>query len=123
MPKSLIKSLQAYVRSLGNALRSIDDILSRMPSGEGAVPSTTLLKELENAKAAAMTKFEKMDSNYVDQQAELTEDQEPAHTKAYEDAVKDYNKTIQMANATLDAQPTGTGNVTVQAVRPPARII
>ena len=52
-PRSLLRSLQAYARSLGNALRSIDDILARMPSGEGATPSTTLIKELENAKAEA----------------------------------------------------------------------
>ena len=87
------------------------------------MPSSSLLKELETAKAEAKMKFEKMDTNYLDQQAELPEDQEQAHTKAYEDAVKDYNKTIQTANATLDAQPSGSANVTVQAVRPPARII
>ena len=120
-PKSLIKSLQAYARSLGNALRTIDDILSRMP--KDGTTSTPLLKKLEDAQASAMAKFEKLDANYVSQQEELTDDLEPAHTKAYEDAVQDYTKTMQMANALLDAQPTGTANVTVQAVCPPARII
>ena len=120
-PKSLVKSIQAYARSLGNALRTIDDILARMPK-EGA-PPTTLLKKLEDAQASAMAKFEKMDANYVTQQEELTDDLEPAHTKAYEEAVQGYTNTMQLANAVLRAQPTGTANVTVQAARPPARII
>ena len=34
-PKSLIKSMQAYARSLDNALEMIDDILTRVPA-EGA---------------------------------------------------------------------------------------
>ena len=76
-PKSLIKSLQAYARSLGNALRTIDDILARMPK---EAPPTTWLKKLEDAQAIAMTKFEKLDANYVIQQEELTDDQEPVHT-------------------------------------------
>ena len=123
MPANLLRSIQAYARSLGIALRAIDNILARMPTGEGATPSSALLKELETAKAAAMAKFEKMDANYVEQQAEVPEDQEAAHTKAFEDAVKDYDKTMQTVNTTLDAQPSGSANVTVQAVRPPARII
>ena len=106
MPTNLVRSIQAYARVLRTALKSIDDILARMPSGEDATPSTSLLKELETAKAEAKTKFENMSNNYLDQQAELPEEQEQAHTKAYEDAVKDYDKTLQKANATLDAQPT-----------------
>ena len=61
-PKSLVKSMQAYARSLGNALERIDDILTRIPK-EGATPRT-VLSELENAKAIAEAKFEKMDANY-----------------------------------------------------------
>ena len=122
-PTNLVRSIQAYARSLRTALKAIDDILARMPSGEGATPSSSLIKELETAKAEAKVKFEKLDANYLDQQAELPDDQEQAHTKAYEDAVKDYDKTMQKANATLDAQPSGSASVTVQAVRPPARII
>ena len=92
-PKSLVKSMQAYARSLGNALKMIDEILTRMPK-EGATPRA-VLKELEDAKASAMAKFEKMDANYVIQAAseELTDDIEPAHTKAYEEAVQGYTKT------------------------------
>ena len=67
MPANLLRSIQAYARSLGIALRAIDNILARMPTGEGATPSSALLKELETAKAAAMAKFEKMDANYVEQ--------------------------------------------------------
>ena len=87
-PKSLIKLLQAYARSLGNALRMVDDILARMP--KDGTTSTPLLKKPEDAQVAAMAKFEKMDANYVTQQEELADDLEPAHTKAYEEAVQGY---------------------------------
>ena len=63
MPTNFVRSIQAYARSLSNALKSIDDILARMPSGEGATPSSSLLKELETAKAEAKVKFEKLDAN------------------------------------------------------------
>ena len=46
MPANLLRSIQAYARSLGIALRAIDNILARMPTGEGATPSSALLEEL-----------------------------------------------------------------------------
>ena len=64
-PKSLIKSMQAYGRSLGNALDMIDEILTRIPKEEGAAaPPREALQELEDAKATAKAKFERMDTNY-----------------------------------------------------------
>ena len=88
-PKSLIKSMQAYARSLGNALDMIDEILTRIPEGGGATaPLRVILQELDDAKATAKAKFEKMDTNYDIQAVsdKLTDEMEPAHTKAYEEA-------------------------------------
>lgn len=78
-PKSVIKSMQAYARSLGNALDMIDVILARIPKGEGApAPPEEVLLELERAKAIAVVKFERMDENYELQSVseDLTEDME-----------------------------------------------
>ena len=66
-PKSLIKSLKAYWRSVGNALDMIEEIMARMPEGENAPPREVILK-LERAKATDMVKFERMAENY-DQQS------------------------------------------------------
>ena len=70
-PKSVIKSMQAYARSLGNALDMIDVILAPAPPEE-------VLLELERAKAIAVVKFERMDENYDLQSVseDLTEDME-----------------------------------------------
>ena len=65
MPTNLVRSIQAYARVLRTALKSIDDILARMPSGEDATPSTSLLKELETAKAEAKAKFENMSLSLI----------------------------------------------------------
>ena len=126
-PKSLIKSMQAYARSLGNALNTIDEILTRIPMDEGA-PATPreALRELEEAKATAKAKFKRMDTNYDVQafSSKLTDEMEAAHTKAYEEAELRYRKTMKATNAVLDARPVGaTSTVTVQAAaKPPARI-
>ena len=120
-PKSLVKSMQAYARFLGNALEMIDDVLSRIPT-EGATPRA-ILSELDEAKAIAKAKFEKMDANYDIQSVstELTDEMEQAHTKAYEEAKMGYKKTMLTTNAVLDARPAeAASTVTVQAVRPPA---
>ena len=85
-PKSLVKSMQAYARSLDNALEMIDDVLSRVPA-EGATPRM-VLSELEEAKATAKAKYEKMDANYDTQSVstEMTDEMELAHTKVYDEA-------------------------------------
>ena len=56
-PKSLIKSMQAYARSLNNALNMIDEILTRISAGGGAAAPPKLILELEDAKATAKAKF------------------------------------------------------------------
>ena len=126
MPKDLLKSMRAYARLMDNALELIDDILTRVPEPtEGATPSRSILDELEKAKATATAKFDKLDANYDLQSVsdELTEDMETAHTKTYNDAKARYKKALQALNAVLDARPAEATSVTVQAVRPPARII
>ena len=95
-----------------------------MPT-EGATPRS-ILDELDKAKATATAKFDKMDANYDLQSVsdELTDEMEPAHTKAYEEAKQRYTKTMQTTNAVLDARPAeATPTVTVQAAKPPARIV
>ena len=77
-----------------------------------------VILQLEDAAATAKAKFEKMDTNYDIQAVseELTEEMEPAHTKAYENAKQRYTKTMQTTNAVLDARPAeATPTVTVQA--------
>ena len=61
-PKDLVKSMQTYARFLDNALELIDDVLTRVPA-EGATPRA-ILNELEEAKALAKAKFDKMGTNY-----------------------------------------------------------
>ena len=115
--------MQAYARLMDNALELIDDILTRVPT-EGATPRS-ILDELDKAKATAMAKFDKMDANYDLQSVsdELTEDMETAHTKTYNDAKGRYKKAMHALNAVLDARPVQAKTVTVQAPRPPARIV
>ena len=125
-PKDLIKSMQAYARLLGNALDMIDEILTRVPKGEGGTAPPRVVLQLEDATATAKTKFERMDTNYNIQavSSELTDEMEKAHTKVYKEAKQRYTKTMQIANAILDARPVGaTSNVTVQAAKTPARIV
>ena len=127
-PKSLVKFMQAYARLLGNALNTIDEILTRIPKDESAAaPPREALQELEEAKATAKAKFEKMDTNYDIQAVsrEMTDEMETAHTKAYEEAEQRYTKTMQATNAVLDARPVGaTPTVTVQAAtKLPAQIV
>ena len=81
--------MQAYARSLGNALNTIDEILSRIPTDEGApAPPREALQELEEAKATAKAKLERMDTNYDIQavSSKMTDEMQTAHTKAYEEA-------------------------------------
>ena len=108
-PKDLIKSMQAYARLLGNALDMIDEILTRVPKGEGASAPPRVVRQLEDATATAKTKFERMDTNYDIQavSSELTDEMENAHTKVYEEAKQRYTKTMQAANAVVDARPVG----------------
>ena len=123
-PKSLIKSIQAYARSLDNALEIIDNILTQVPD-EGATPRL-VLDDLEKAKATAEAKFGKMSENYdiQTQSDELTEDMETAHTKAYEEAQTRYIKTMKAVYPVLKARPAEAApTVTVQPARPPARIV
>ena len=124
-PKSLIKSIQANARLLGNALDIIDEIMARIPKGENAPPGEVLLK-LEEATATAEVKSDQMDKNYDLQSVseEFTEEMEVAHKKAYDDAKPRYCKTMQTTNTILDARPFGaTPTITVLAAQPPARIV
>ena len=96
----------------------IDEILTRVPKSEGASAPPRVVLQLEDATATAKTKFERMDTNYDIQavSSELTDEMEKAHTKVYEEAKQRYTKTMQIANAILDARPVGAAsNVTVQA--------
>ena len=61
-PKSLVKSMQAYARSLDNALERIDDALAQMPEGGGATAPPRVIQQLEDAVASATAKFERMDT-------------------------------------------------------------
>ena len=81
--------MKAYARSLGYALDMIDEIMIRIPKAEGATaPPREVLQELEEAKATAKVKCERMDTNYDLQSvlSELTDEMKAAHTKAYEEA-------------------------------------
>ena len=69
----------------------------QIPKAEGAKePPREVLQELEEAKATAKVKCERMDTNYDIQSvsSELTDEMEAAHTKAYEEAKQRYRKTM-----------------------------
>ena len=60
----------------------IDEILTEIPKEEGAAaPPREALQELEDSKAIANAKFERMDTNYDIQavSSELTDEMETAH--------------------------------------------
>ena len=123
-PKDLVKSIQTYARFLDNALELIDGVLARVPA-EGATPRS-VLNDLEEVKAMAKAKFEKMDANYDIQSVsdELTEDMETAHKKVYDEAKARYKKAMLATNTVLDARPVAAvPTVNVQPARPPARIV
>ena len=89
--------MQAYARSLGYPLDKIDEILIQLPKAEGApAPPREVLQELEEAKATAKVKCERMDKNYDIQSvsSELTDEMEAAHMKAYDEAKQRYRKTM-----------------------------
>lgn len=99
LPKSLItQSMQAYARSLGYALDTIDEIL---------IPISKAEQELEEAKATANIKYERMDTHYDIQSvsSKLTDEMEAAHMKAYDEAKQRYRKAMQVTNTVFDAKP------------------
>ena len=118
--------MQAYARLLGNALDMIDEVLTWVQKDEGVPVPLRVVLQLEDATAVAKTKLERMDNNYDIQavSGKLTDEMENAHTKVYEEAKQRYTKTMQTANAVLNARPVGAAStVTVQAAKPPARIV
>ena len=75
---------------------------------------------MEEAKATAKVKCERMDKNYDLQSvsSKLTDEMEAAYTKAYDEAKQRYRKTMQATNTVLDARTVkATPTVTFQTAK------
>ena len=58
--KSLVKSMQAYARSLGNALEMIDDILTRTQGGGATAPPRAITHQACCPKITQLARCQKV---------------------------------------------------------------